>query len=244
MKYKFEHYFCKSSFLLLLIIIFTSKYCLSQKLIKLNEVAKFELMTHGGGLTGDYRKIDVILENGGWKSYQTGIEKSTLKELIKNTSKIFIKDVPFSMLNQLLKIIDIQDSRINIDLFKINTTELVNITDSVNGGLQPSQKNRFVKAVQSKDVLQKALENVFVPFIMDDRTYYGITITTKKNVSFTIKAYSFADLYNLPWNINNIKSYDPNISIIFEFISGNDWYYSHEKEQMYLRLGKFILKEY
>lgn len=211
MNYRFGKYF----FVLLLILVFTTKDCLSQKAIKLNDVSKFEFVTRSGGLSSDYRKIDVIPENGSWKSYQTVIKKSTLQGLTDNTSEVFIKDVPSKVLNQLLEIIAKQDTGINIDPFKINATELVNVTLGINGEVTQNEKDKFIKFVQSKDVLQKALEHVLTPFLMDDRTYYGITVTTKKNESFTIKAYSFADLYNLPWYINKIKSYDPNISLIF-----------------------------
>ncbi len=244
MKYKFGHYFAICSLLLLLILVFTSKDCLSQVVIKLDDVAKFELVTRSGGLSSNYRKIDIILESDGWKAYQTGIKRSTLQGLIDNTSKVFIKDVPSKLLNQWLRIITKQDTGIHIDLFKINATELVNVVKGINGGVTQNEKDKFMKLVQSKGELQNALKQALTPFIMDDRTYYGITITTKKNKSFTIKAYSFADLYNLPWKINTVKSYDPNISLIFEFISGNDNYPIQEKRRLYLSMGKFLFKEY
>jgi len=244
MKHNFEKYFSPFFYILLLVSIFCTKNCLCQKVIKLDEVTKIELVTRAGGLSSDYRRIEVVPESGGWKCYQTSIKGSTLKGIIDNSSKIFIKDVSSNILTQLLKIIAKQDTGINIDLFKINTTKLISTIDSIGWKLQVAPKERFIKVVQSKVVLQKTLREVLTSFMMDDRTYYGITINTKENVSFTIKAYSFGYLYYLPWEINNIKSYDPNISIIFEIISGNDNYPTYEKRRLYLDMARRILNEY
>jgi hypothetical protein len=48
----------------------------------------------------------------------------------------------------------------------------------------------------------------------------------------------------LPWYIDNIKSYDPNITIIYEFIAGHDKYAEYEQRRLYHNMDQEIYKNY
>ena len=233
-----KSYLSLLSFFIITGLSLNIKNSFAQQVIKLNDVAKFELVIRKGGLSGGFRRVEVILKNDKWISYQTkrkGYQHN-------DSSEVFIKNVPSAILDSLLSIIAKSDTGIHLNRFNISTDLLISKIDSLHVPLKPAQKNEFIAALHSKEMMENALEKTIKPswVMMDDRNYYGITITDKNNVKFTISALSFAGLYYLPWQSNNIKNYDPAISIIFEFILGNDSYAAQEKQRLHLDIDRNI----
>ncbi|GAA4336100.1 hypothetical protein GCM10023149_44600 [Mucilaginibacter gynuensis] len=229
-------------FLFTVVIIWlsaTAKNCLAQPEIKLNDITKFSLNTEGGGLSGSVRKLEVVKQNNIWKCYQTKL----VDWKHNDSTRTFIKNIPEDKLNLLLKIIAVEDTSLHISSFNINTAELIKAIDSLKSGpkneaitMHPAQRAEFIKALQNDSIVKTAFEKEIKPLFLDDRTYYSITITTNNNTEFTIHVLSFAEPYYLPWYINNKKNYNPNITILYEFISGNDESIAWERERLNLRI--------
>lgn len=229
--------------ILLSVLLFTTiKQTLAQPKVKLKDVAKFELITKGGGLSDTYRSIIVEPDTGGWRCYLTKFIGYDAKSKIKinSSKKVFIKMVPAGVLNQLLNIVSKPDTGINMKLFKIDRAKLTSSIDSLHINLKSTQKVEFVNAVKSKAIVKEALVRALHPMPMDDKTYYGITIITKSNDSIIVKAYSFASLYYLPWQINGVNSYNPNISLIFNFISANEQYAGQQNKWLHRNIDQNI----
>jgi len=228
------------------ILFFSSLSALAQKQpVTLSDVTSFKLVWHEGGLMNEYRILEVVPADTDWACYQTHLRGHTSKaEEINDSTRTFIKDIPSKILTQLLRIIARKDTGVNAGPFKISKTELITYTDSIKADLKLQQKAEFIDSLRSEAVINYGLNKALQPFMLDDRAYYGITITTRQNQSFTIKAYSFGYLFNLPWYIDNIKSYDPNISIIYEFISGHDKYAEYEQKRLYHDMDWEIYKNY
>lgn len=232
--------------------------CCAQSKIKLDQVIKFELYTHDGGLSSDERKLEVTLEHGKWKCHQTKL----VSWKGKSDSRTFVKEIPAHVLKQLLVIINQQDTGKKVKLFNININDLSNRIDSIKSLQQliaqltpgsppyiktkfkPEQLKEFIEAIKNKDIIAEALEKALTPISIADETSYTITVITKGNYSFTIKAFSLGFSYNLPWYIGKIKSYDPNTSLIFEYISGNDKYPEREKRYLYDNINRNIYWKY
>lgn len=225
------------TYLITLCALISIKASNAQQQLKLSDVARFELVIRDGGLSSNLREVHVKKENDVWKSYQT---KLIISHSIDTLSRKVIRFIPSKTLNDFLELIAKPDTAKNLELFDINLTELTTYIDSIGINLTSAQRTEFIKAINTKAILQQALNKSITPFLMDDRTYYGITIVTKAHKRFTIHAYSFADLYYLPWIIKDKKSFNPRISTIFEFISGNEKFEVHEKQRLYRAIVKNI----
>ncbi len=204
----------------------------AQQTFALKDIAKIEMTNIGGGMSEWASSVEVVREGGSWKSYQTNL----IRKQVRTTSREFLKTVPEEQLNRLLALVAKGESVKNIEQFDISSAELISYIDSLDVALQPATKNVFVGLLQNEAVVKKSFDNVTEPFIMDDRTYYGINFLLKDGTTFTIEARSFGDLYYLPWQIGKAKSYDPAISIIFESLMGNDAFASTEKQRLNKRL--------
>jgi hypothetical protein len=208
------------------------------------DVVNFELITRQGGITDNHRILSVIRSGNEWKCYQTDYKNWGLSTQINDTVKTFIKTVQSKILEKLLAIVAKEDTVINVDRFKISNTKLKAYIDTVRPNLKPQQKSEFIKAIRSKTIVKDALNKALHPIMMDDRNYYAIIITTRSAVKDTIDAYSFVYLYDLPWYINHNKCYDPNISLIFNFISNENWYKQQEEHWMYRNIVENIYRKY
>jgi len=232
------------SYCIIIGLIGTNTDCYGQK-IALNDVAKIEFIKkEGGWFMSGYRRVVVVPEKNGWMSYQNRIYKGPdFKDINRDTrdsSTVFIRNVPTRIINQLLTIISQQKTGINFNLFNIETNGLIKYIDSTKAHLKPRQKADFVKAIQSKAIVKEAFIKALNPFDMPDKTGYWINITTKANKAFTIDAHAIMEMYNLPWNINGIKSYDPNIALIFEYVGGNNDYKQYEQNRLYKQIDHDI----
>lgn len=202
--------------------------------ISLVEVARLNLTMISGGLSDGRhdKKYEVVNENGLWKSYQ-------LKD---SSTRIFIKDIQGKELEQLLSIINLKDTSIRMELFNIKHEEIALAFDSLINtkyyrytSITPTQKTAFLDALKDKKRIERTLRQVIIPFAMDDKDEYKITITTKSRKTKSIAAYSFT-IYNLPWNIDGEKIYDPNISRIFASLSGDKHFDKQFKGFLYQSL--------
>ncbi|MFI5160427.1 MAG: hypothetical protein ACHQHN_04080 [Sphingobacteriales bacterium] len=230
---------------LFLIVMLSWFHAHSQQAIKLVDISKIVLNTRGGGLSDEQNVIEVVPVDTGWKCYQTRLIGHDIKaRRINDTIRRFKRDISSQTLERLLDIISKKDTNIRKELFKINKSELITFIDSLKTELKPAQRAEFIDSLGSETVVNPTLNTVLHPRRMDDRTYFGITIITKQNTRFTIHAESFADLYDLPWHINNAKSYDPNITAIFESISGFDNYLEHERKYLYKRMVREVYYKY
>lgn len=233
---------------LFLIITFLSTIsnCFSQQITKLSDINKITLVTREGGLSNEKRILEIVSTSSGWKCYQTRNTGFDLKEkkMVDDSTRIFQRGVAAQTLQRLLDIIAKKDTGIHPDLFNVDRSELPKYIDSLKIDLTPAQRIAFVDSLRSENVVNAALEVALKPFPMDDRTYYGITFETKQNTKHTIYALSFADLYNIPWHIDNIKSFDPNIAIIFESIFGFDKFAEAEKKELYRRMVQKVYVKY
>lgn len=239
-------------FLFIVTSILRGEVCAAQK-NELKDIKKIQLITRGGGLSNYYKGIEVIKEGNGWNSYQIkligGYNRLT-KRLYNDSSRTFIRNIPENMLNELLRLISKPDTVITLALFNLDQKQLVKYIDTNIITLKPMifkpvQKAAIIRALQSKDTLGKMLKRAVIPaFVMDDKNYYAIILTDKTNKSDTTYAYSFADPYYLPWIIKKAKSYNPQISLIYNFIIGNDNFAQQEKNQLYEHIDWWLYQTY
>ncbi len=235
----------------ILIISITSGRTYAQK-IELKDVTKMELITAGSWIDGYYRKVELVSENGVWKSYQTRLASngnSRGRQIANDSTRTFIQDIPASTVMQFIKLATTPDPLIKDELFNIKTVELIAQIDSNTAtekrysGVKilpsPQWKEQFINAVNSKAVVSNALYNVLHPWAMDDRSHYYIIITDRFNKTDTTNADAHSELYYLPWRIKGRESYNPNITKLFELIGGNTIY--EEKEQK--RVNSQIISE-
>ena len=233
-------------FILLVQVILYKEHCVAQKFIKLKDISKLVLEERAGGLGNNYKRFEVVKEGRSWKCYQT-ISISYTE--IDTSTKRKIKNIPANVLTRLLAIVESSDSILHIKQFEINQKELVSNIDSLKVfdkrvKFSAKQKSEFADSLNSKFVIQPAFQKVMKPVYLDDRTYYGIKIITGLKDTSTVYAYSFADLYYLPWIINNRKIYNPKITLIYEFIKDNKTFPVREKHYLYTRIVQNIYWKY
>ncbi|MES2428642.1 MAG: hypothetical protein V4560_16790 [Bacteroidota bacterium] len=226
-------------------LCFEDSVCLAQK-VKLSDLTKVELITSGSWMDAYYQKVEVVPKNGIWKSYQTKLFSngySRDRKVSRDSSKTFIREVPSSIVEQFISLAATPDPNIRDELFNIKTASLIAQIDSnvasaerFNGiRVFPSAewKSQFIKAVSAKSVVSNALYNVLHPMKMDDRSHYYIITTDKFNKTDTITTDANGELYYLPWTINGKKSYNPNITKLFELMRGNDAFEANEQKNVY-----------
>jgi len=203
--------------------------------VSLKQVVRLDLSESGGGLSysDGKKKFQLVREKGAWKSYQ--IKDSLTRMFIKNVSQKLIVD--------LLKIINTKDTSIKIELFNIQQQEMTVAFDNLirtdflkDAGITPRQKIVFLEALEDKNRMELMLRRQLIPLFIDDKTSYKITITTKSGKAMVISALSFANIYNLPWNIDEKQLYNPDISRIYASLIGNDLFEKQNKDALYHRL--------
>jgi hypothetical protein len=235
---------------LFFVIILLRLPVFGQQVIKLDDISKLILTTRGGGPIDEKKILEVVPINKGWECYQTRLRKHDSKgRRIDDSARTFVRNVPPETLQRLLDIIAKRDTGIDRKLFKIDKSALVTFIDSIKidsikPDLKPAQRAEFIDSLRSEAIINTTLNDVLHPPLMDDKTYFGITIITKQNTQITIYAESFASLYEFPWHIDNIESFDPNISAIFFSISGIDNYPEFERGQLYDRMVRAIYYKY
>ncbi|MGY4385131.1 hypothetical protein ACVWYN_002167 [Pedobacter sp. UYP24] len=203
--------------------------------ISLNEVVKINLTITPGGTSSadDFKNYEVTLENNKWNSYK-----------LKNSlPKTFIKEIDQNELNRLLHILNTKDTSIELSKFNLQPEEMEVAFDSLNKTdylkytkIRPYQKKLFLETFNDKKQAERILRQILVPFDMDDKTAYKITIETKSGKQKVISSDSFANIYNLPWSTDDKKLYDPEISRIFASLTGDIHFDQQYKGFLYQRL--------
>ncbi len=236
-------------FVCLMFAIVDMRNCYAQKVPRLKDINRINIVEKGSFTSGIYRQYEVIRSGSQWKSYQTA---SYEKGNLDTTSRKFVRNIKRKMLKELITTLNERDTSINIDFFDINKKELALYVDSLDDYpsvskkiiLSPNQKREFIDTLGSKSIIQQAFQKVMKPIYLDDRTYYGIKIITGLKDTSTVYAYSFADLYYLPWIINNRKIYNPNITLTYEYIKDNKTFPGREKQYLYKRIVQNIYWKY
>lgn len=197
--------------------------CHAQFKIKLDDVVKFDFEMRGGGLSSYRRNLRVSLVNKNWKCVELQpIGTDGKNGIMRYAPPFFIKNIPADTLQFLLDRFAIADSTIDIKQFNLDKASIISEFDSLVGvKFKPEQRAELVAAVQSEQRLKRTVNQLLYPREADDKDYYGIDITTKSNITYHVFAYSFGYPYHLPWTVGYIQSYDPEISIVFNQITGH-----------------------
>jgi hypothetical protein len=240
--------FKKNIFLLCIVIIgsiLSGRICVAQK-IELKDVVKIRLVERWGGASEREKNVEVINKNGIWKSYQTKWVKDCdpkTKGMSIDSSRIFIKNIPNKLLAELLSFIANPDTAIIASHFKL-TDSLVKYTDTIHPSLTRIQKADFVNAIKTPSILHEALVYA-MPILKDpDSGHYAISITTKANKNYILKAQKWHFASYLPWVSKSIKDYDPRIQDIFYNLSGDDLEAAEQRSLFYKNIDKVIYRKY
>ena len=226
----------KLSFTILIcLLLLATQNVIARQDISLKKIAKLNLSIVDGGLSykSNIKKYVIVNEKGIWKSYQ-------LKDSL---TSVFVKDVAQKQLADLFKIINSKDTSIKSEQFNIRHQEMAVAFDSLiktdflnHDSITPQQKETFITALGDKKRIDLMLRKLLIPERMDDKTEYKISITMKSGKTKTISALSFAQIYNLPWNVDGKRLYNPNISRIFALLTGDKGFDKKYKGYMYYRL--------
>lgn len=180
----------------------------------LKQTRKLELTAHPGGIaSGDATsKFEIKLENGQWISNR--VNEPIVKRLNNQISPQVISD--------LVKIIKEKDTSIHLELFNINEEDLSIAFDKLTSNsemkyaeISASQKATLLNMLTNKRLQEQILRKVLQPWPMDDKAHYTIKIYTNDGKEQLIEAYSFGNIYNLPWVIDGKEIFNPEISKIF-----------------------------
>ena len=221
----------------LLVLYQTSK---AQEVLQLNDIAKITFVVQPGGLTDDYKSLEVVPENNKWNCYQTRLKRSALKGFINDSSRKFLREVPVPLLTRLVSAINYPDTVADIKLFKIDNDRLMRTLDSLSA-FSPAQKASVTNRLKSPGMLDKALYDIYHPIfkMMYDRSYLGIIITTKDSKSFEIHTSTFGYSYFEPWNVKRAITFNPDLSIIYETVMNEEARFDSQK-MIYKQLAREI----
>jgi hypothetical protein len=224
---------------LIFFAIFISTFCTGQD-IKLNDVAKIKVTTIGGSGFRDNWHIEVVNENGNWKSYQIRHEQA----FNTDSSKRLIRNIPDNIISDLVDIINHPETRPVVSHYGFDETELLKYVDTISPALKSYQKAQFTKALQSQSVLQDALLEINTPEEIDHSVYCAITVVTKANVSFEISTYAFGYLDYAVWQHEKIKYFNPGIHKIFHFARLKDKETAGAKKRLYKAIAQAVYRKH
>lgn len=241
--------FKKNIFIVCFIVlssVLSGQVCVAQK-IELKDVAKIQLIQSGSWMAAYYRSVEVVSENGEWKSYQTRLYSNAgriTKKNVRDSSRTFVRNVPDYELKQLLTYLSKPDTAIDYSRFHIKTEDLLRYVDSTIVYLQKDYLGRnvylnafwrqeFIKLVKSKPLINNTLYEVLHPIDQSDRTWYYIIIANKSGKTDTITTDVVNEAYHLPWTIINKQSYNPDITRLFELMSGNYGFAQKQEHELY-----------
>ncbi len=234
------------STLLFLILTLSCVNLFAQQSLKLGDISKIVFAVQPGGITNDFSSFEIIPEGRVWKCYQTKLIKQTLKEIVNDTTKRLLSNIPLTIVSDLVELVNKPDTAININLFTVDKTEMIKYLDSMqHRPLSPQEKSRVIEGLQSSNLINKAFYRLYHPLFRmgDDRTANFIIITTRKNTQIKILSTNFGFLDYEPWYINGVASYNPNISRIFEFITGDKDYTQKSKKRFFINMDSAISYE-
>jgi hypothetical protein len=159
----------------------------------------------------------------------------------------FIREIPESYLKTFLKSFSHPVLTKNIDLFNINQDTLISYLDSIGTPISVERKSGIVKDIRNPFHLQKAFEMLLIPRKYDHRTLYQIKLIMVQGDTIVAKALSFADPY-IPWEIEGVKTYDPKLTSLYDYLCGNERYEVSRRGHFYkmltfqmLRLHRLVL---
>ena len=218
-------------FLFFILIIWSINSSARQN-INLKDVFKIALSITPGGMSDgkSNKKYEVSYEDGKWKSQQ----------ILDSSKKVVVSDIDPQIIIRLLKYLSTKDTSIHLEQFALEDLEMALALDSLNEGeylkyveLTASQKAVMLHALSDKRLQNSLIRKSLIPEMLDDRTEYKITVTTTNGIIRSIQALSFANIYNLPWNVNGRDIFDPGISRIFATLIGNKKFDKQYKRSLY-----------
>jgi hypothetical protein len=226
----------RSPFVLLFSILFIwSPNASARQSIHLEDVLKITLSITPGGMSDgkDNKKYEVSYENGKWKSLQ----------ILDSSTKVIVSEINPQLISRLLRHISTMDTSIHLAQFELKDSEMASSLDSLNKDeflkhveITKDQKAVMLNALSDKNLQLTLLRKSLKPIMLDDRTAYQISITTTKGIVRSIVAMSFANIYNLPWNIEGKEIFNPDISRIFAMLTGDNKFDQDYKGYLYQRM--------
>jgi hypothetical protein len=227
----------KNNFCIGLIIIasISGRQVYAQK-IGLKDVVKIECVVNRGAMRRSIGNVEVVFENNAWNSYQTYYYPVFGKDRrpFPDSTRKFLKVIPNDKLIQLLTYISQPDSVIKYDTFGINSKDMIKLSDdSIVTEVTPKQRVELNKALRSRSLIEKIIKKSAVPTNLFYNYQYYFTVTTKTNKTYRINGLAFQNVYHMPWVVNNVKVYNPEIAEVFEWIMGDELFAVTEKTRMY-----------
>lgn len=221
--------------LLLSIIMTWALNTSARQNIHLKHVSKVTLSIIRGGMSDGKsdKKYEVTYDNGKWKSLQ----------ILDSAKKVVVSEIDPQIISRLLKHFTTIDTSIYLEQFKLKDSEMALALDNLNRekylkyvGITASQKAVILNALSDKKLQDSLLRRSLKPIMIDDRTEYKISITTTDGIVRSIVAMSFANIYNLPWNIEGKEVFNPDISRIFAILTGDNKLDQEYKGYLYQRM--------
>lgn len=218
-------------FLFFILIIWSMNSSARQN-INLKDVFKIALSITPGGMSDGKsdKKYEVSYEDGKWKSQQ----------ILDSSRRVVVSKIVPQTIERLLKYFSTTDTSIHSEQFELKDSEMAMALDSLNNEeylkyieITASQKAVMLHALSDKNLQDTLLRKSLIPIMLDDRTEYKISIITTKGIVRSIVAMSFANIYNLPWNINGRDIFDPGISRIFAILIGDNKFDEEYKRHLY-----------
>jgi hypothetical protein len=223
----------------LLLFVFTG----FAQVISLDSVAKIEIIGRGYILSRQFLKHEVVLVNGTWKCYQTELHDDWGRKK-DNLNKVFIKDVSVNEISKLINTVMRVDTGLHTNMFNINSNELVHDIDSLYQKLKPKQLQELKKAAYDKALISKGIYNALHnQRLMDDLSHLYIVITAKSGCKIIAHARDYY-LYSFPWDIDGVKSYDPNIVLLFYKLIGDTSFAAKENHRMHKALAQNLYVDF
>ena len=225
-----------SPFVLLLSIVLTCALNTSARQnIHLKHVNKIMLSIIPGGISDGKsdKKYEVLYDNGKWKSLQ----------ILDSSKDVVVSEIDPKTISRLLKHFSTTDTSIHLKQFKLKDSEMALALDSLNKekylkyvGITASQKAMILHALSDKKLQDSLVRKSLKPIMLDDRTEYKISITTTNGIVRSIVAMSFANIYDLPWNIEGKQIFNPGITRIFAMLTGDNKLDQQYKGYLYQRM--------
>ena len=125
------------------------------------------------------------------------------------------------LINNLLK----PSPVIKISLFNLNRDTLIKYYHASQFAGKQITQQKFIRRIDDSTIMQRSLTSLYYPrFQMAHESTFKIIVRFNKGSTLIAVSLSGTSPYNLPWKLNGIKTYDPNISRAFYYFFGKpEW---------------------
>lgn len=236
--------FALSTTILLWILIETcSAQIASTKDLKLKAIKRVELVEIPGDMSG--RRFEYRIERDSLNTWVSRrIDTISKRWAIYEVSKEpFIREIPASYLESLLRSFAKPILKNNISEFKISKDTLISYLDSISIPISKDRKLAIVKDINNEFHLQQAFERSLIEFYRDHQTLYQIKLIMLRGDTIVAKARSFGYHY-VPWNIDGVKIYDPKITMFYNYLCGKERFEPRRRHYFYKFLTSELLRSH